>query len=468
MLKIYGNEYDIRGTVNYYKHQPTFLVKTESRDLLFLLSETFSAPRKGIMVRSSQDSSSTHASSPYDEHLHSPVRRCIQRKGYPSQISFQFTGTTHIHTAMAMMDAESFSLPPADGFFVMPTHEARPQYLRTRGYPSQISNVIHSPFAGGGNGVRISEYSSPGNNPQPPLSFRYVPFTHVNEFTGVQTPTTGRGSSGAGYHQRTQNAGNIGPAPFLHTDVAGPEYPRDWRYPQPSGVQTPTAGRGSSGAGYHQRTQNAANIGPAPFLHTDVAGPEYPRDWRYPQPSGGLYNGGFTSGAQMDAVRPGSVTGVQTPAVGLGPAVPGPNIGPAPFLHTDVAGPEYPRDWRYPQPSGGLYHGGFTSGAQMDAVRPGSVTGVQTPAVGLGPTGSSGVGYNQLSPIATLGFAGQTSQAPFVPEHDTQAAAPPPTLDQQLFPTSRATAANNTFAEDFLPPAVSDNFMHMLEPRFRV
>ncbi|KAK4835391.1 hypothetical protein QYF36_009114 [Acer negundo] len=252
------------------------------------------------MARSSQDSSSTRARNNYrfirrghnsenrrtpygTEQSYSPVRRRSHRSGYSLPcISFHFTGTTHIH------------LPPANGSFVMPTHAARPQDLRTS--------------VGGTGGA-------------------------------------GRGSSGAGYHQRTQKAGNIGPAPSLHTDVAGPEYPR-----------------------------------------------------------GGLH----------------------------------------------------------PQQSGGLYNGGFTSGAQMDAVRPGPVTGVQTPADGLGPAGSSGVGYNQLSPISPSGFAGQTLQAPILQEYDTRAAATPPTLDQQLFPPSLATAANNAFAEEFLPPAVSDNFMHMI------
>ncbi|KAK0592019.1 hypothetical protein LWI29_012030 [Acer saccharum] len=131
------------------------------------------------------------------------------------------------------------------------------------------------------------------------------------------------------------------------------------------GVQTPAAGQGSSRAGCHQQ------IGPAPFL--DVPEPEYLMDWRYPQPSGGLYNGGLTSGARMDAVRPGSVTG------GYNPGGPGANLTP----------------------------------------------GVQTPTVGFGPAGSSGVGNNQLTPNATLGFGGQTSQAQFLPEYDTQAAAPP-------------------------------------------
>ncbi|KAI9156811.1 hypothetical protein LWI28_012588 [Acer negundo] len=80
------------------------------------------------------------------EQSYSPVRRRSHRSGYSLPcISFHFTGTTHIH------------LPPANGSFVMPTHAARPQDLRTS--------------VGGTGGA-------------------------------------GRGSSGAGYHQRTQNAGH--------------------------------------------------------------------------------------------------------------------------------------------------------------------------------------------------------------------------------------------------------------------
>ncbi|KAK4835542.1 hypothetical protein QYF36_011189 [Acer negundo] len=84
--------------------------------------------------------------SSWQEQSYSPVRRRSHRSGYSLPcISFHFTGTTHIH------------LPPANGSFVMPTHAARPQDLRTS--------------VGGTGGA-------------------------------------GRGSSGAGYHQRTQNAGH--------------------------------------------------------------------------------------------------------------------------------------------------------------------------------------------------------------------------------------------------------------------
>ncbi|KAK1571427.1 hypothetical protein Q3G72_016804 [Acer saccharum] len=123
----------------------------------------------------------------------------------------------------------------------------------------------------------------------------------------------------------------------------------------------------------------------------------------------------------------------------------------------------------------GLNDGGFTSGAQMNAIWSEAVAGgynpwepganltpsVPTPA-GLGPAGSSGVGYNQLSPIVRLDFDGQTPQGPFVTEYDTQAAAPPPTLDHLFLPPSWATAANNDFAEDCLPSSASDSFMDQI------